>query len=198
MQDLTQKLTLFQYAKAHWRLLMRRQVSTFVGMLLISCSLIFVTTTLASAHSTQILQNKDKCAHILVHLHNNEPAVATCLDAAKDPSSAAPFTSTTGCNTNSLELYVDSTVINATASICFIGTGYANMSDYYGPWYAPFNWNDTANRYRTGCNSGTFYKDSNGNGAAQPFSRNQAHTFDGQSGRLPIYTLSSLIIITSC
>jgi hypothetical protein len=177
---------------------MKRQISSFIGMLLISCLLVLVTTTLVSAHSTQSSQNKDGCAHLLVHLHSNKLATATCLDTGKSSSGVTPFTTTTGCNTNSLELYVDSTAINITASICFIGTGYANMSDYYGPWYAPFNWNDTANRYRTGCNSGTFYKDSNGNGTAQPFSSNQAHTFDGQSGRLPIYTLSSLRIVTSC
>jgi hypothetical protein len=175
---------------------MKKLFSKFIGAMLLSFICIFAFSTLVSAHPFPRPHNQSGCAHLLVHLQGSKSAITTCLDATTSSSSVTPFTSTVGCMNNTLEL--DTFTALATESICFIGTGYANMSDYIGPWYATFNWNDAALNYKTGCNSGTFYSDSNGNGIQQPFSPHEEHDFDGQSGRLPALTLSSLRITSSC
>jgi hypothetical protein len=175
---------------------MKKLLSKFIGAMLINCICIYVFSTLASAHSFSKPHNQSGCAHLLVHLQGSKSATTTCLDAITGLSSVTPFTSTVGCTSNSLEL--DAYAVGITSTICFIGTGYANMSDYTGPWYLPVTWNDEAVHYKTGCNSGTFYIDSNGNGTQQPFSPREERDFDGQSGRLPAHTLSSLIITSSC
>ncbi|GER90747.1 hypothetical protein KDW_49090 [Dictyobacter vulcani] len=77
-------------------------------------------------------------------------------------------------------------------SICFVGTGFVNMTSFsVNPFW---NWNDQASSYGTGCLDGIFYTNTNGWGQSQPFTMKTTGNFDGYAGHLPNDALSSIYI----
>lgn len=75
------------------------------------------------------------------------------------------------------------------------------MGSYCGPapWGCSWNWNDKASSYQPGCSPGTFYKDIGQEGQYQNFlARGYRENFDGQAGRLPNDSLSSVYLASSC
>jgi len=121
-----------------------------------------------------------------VHLNGNQPPTITCLTLDTVGSD---------CSSSTLSLRATDG-FNMDYYLCFLGTGFVNLTDY--PWGIGSNWDNRANWYGTGCNTGTFFADSNGSGTKQTFSPGVQANFDGQNGRLPFATLSSLQITSSC
>ncbi|GHO70493.1 hypothetical protein KSC_093850 [Ktedonobacter sp. SOSP1-52] len=103
--------------------------------------------------------------------------------------------------TGALKIYSDANYEGS--MICFIGTGWADMTQYWIFW--PGNWNDQASSFYGGCNSGTFYQNVNtsthtGWGNSQNFSGvySGEGNFDGLNGHLPNDSLSAIYISSSC
>lgn len=153
---------------------------------------LFIMALPASAHTNTVTAKartlQTSCHKLLVQLHGTQSATSTCLDGRD--------TGKVDCgNRNALVIWADA---NQTGwSICFEGAGFANMTSYgVGFWW---NWNDQASSYAAGCSSGTFYKDINGGGQQQNFNPYpEQNNFDGQSGRLPNDSLSSLQLNSNC
>jgi hypothetical protein len=139
------------------------------------------------------------CTVLQVQLHGSQPATSTCLSKGKMTQKKGlrqPFVNVTQCSQAALEITAD---INGNGfTICFIGSGFANMTDYCGP--SPFclswQWNDKASYFSSGCSGGVFYTDINGNGAAQLFHPYEASNFP--FGNIPNDSLSSLQLSNSC
>lgn len=167
-------------------------VAVIAIALAFSASALLTPDAHASASTPQ--RHSSNCAVQMVYLHGTNPPTVQCLRQKIAPG-LAPDIATTQCSNRALALRA-STQGAGDEYICFIGTGFVNLTDFYRAW--PYTWNDSANWYGPGCNYGVFYIDINGNGTHQNFVAGTAHNFDGQNGRLPAYTLSSLRIDTSC
>ena len=104
------------------------------------------------------------CEHLLVHLRGNEPPLTTCLDA-QHPKSVSIT-----CDDYSLVLYWDANFSGAT--LCFSGSGWANLTDYCAPIYLGGclqNWNDKTSSFESHDTPGTFYYNTDLNGPALSF-----------------------------
>ena len=142
--------------------------------------------------------NTQNCFVLQVTLHGSQPATSTCVVQGKaqlTSGTVQPTTYVTGCSNAALTIYADHNQSGWT--ICFIGDGFVNMTDYSGP--APFfawNWNDNASSFRAGCASGTFYTDTNGNGGQSDFDPHQRGDFP--FGNIWDDSLSSIQIYGNC
>src|SRR5579883_2738029 len=174
-----------------------KTVIRFLGIFCILALTLLVAPYTVSAHSINSKPFSNTCLHLLVTLHGNGPATSQCLDKVSHPQSVNPDTSVTDCGPSVLRIYWDQNQNGYLGEICFIGTGFVNMTEYYGPWYNYKNWNDQASSYQTQCTTGSFFADTNGNGARQIFSYSQVGNFDGQNGHLQNDTLSSIQISNS-
>lgn len=149
----------------------------------------------ASAHT----QTPQAACHILVvHLHGTAPATMSCF---KKQGSAGQITTNNACPTyGALKIYSDANYEGSI--ICFLGTGFANMGDYWLAW--PFvSWNDQASSFNAGCNRGTLYVNAGINGqppisgAFEPFGLWAQNNLDGQNLRIPNDSLSSVQITST-
>ncbi|GHO47042.1 hypothetical protein KSX_52050 [Ktedonospora formicarum] len=103
--------------------------------------------------------------------------------------------------TGALKIYSDANYQGS--MICFIGTGWADLTQYWLFW--PVSWNDQASSFYGGCNNGTFYQNVDKNthtgwGNSQSFggAYNWGGNFDGLNGHLPNDSLSAILITSSC
>lgn len=176
---------------------MKRFLLTTLALLALSLAF-FIAALPASAHaatrSTQASSHHAVCHTLLVTLHGTAPATMSCRDRTSNPISPR-ITTNNACGTyGALKLYQDSGFEGNT--LCFLGTGFANMTDYWIFW--PFtSWNDQVSSYNAGCNDGAFYANTGGTGQTQSFSQWASANLDGQSGRLPNDSLSSLQIFST-
>jgi hypothetical protein len=154
----------------------------------------FLVAPNAWANTQTFPTRLDQCVVQMVYLHGKQPPTLQCLKREQPSGQGSINTSTTDCTDQALALRGTDDL--GDLYLCFLGTGFVNLTDY--SWRGILTWNDAANWYGTGCNTGTFYSDTNGNGTQQNFSPGIQHTFDGQGGRLPSLTLSSLRISSSC
>jgi len=176
---------------------------------LASFVVIFIAAIPASAHASlsplvksinPVTRLELRCSHLLVHLNGKRTPLTKCLDHQKP--NAKPFTYVTDCGAHTL--FISQDYYGGGATICFIGSGFANMTDYWGPWYNHFNWNDQASYYAPGCSGGDFFADINGQGMRQSFVPYEYHhNFDGGtsfSGQRVLNndTLSSLSLSSNC
>lgn len=186
---------------AHW-LAWRR----FAGISLLFLAA-FVRSAQASAASPVATSSRmvatQPCHTLYVRLNGSQPTVNRCLDGETpvDGSTLGIGPDTyldSGCNASALWIYADSNLSGD--RICFRGSGSVNMGDYtYNcSGFLCYSWNDVASSYYSGCSGGTFYVDANTSGTSQPFGSYISHNFDGQSGRLPNDTLSSLRLNSNC
>jgi hypothetical protein len=155
----------------------------------------FLVVPNARANTRTSPTQLDHCIVQMVYLHGEQPPTLQCLRQEQPSGQVSIKISTTDCSNQALALRGTDNL--GDLYLCFIGTGFVNLTDY--SWrIVGGNWDNSANWYGTGCNTGTFYADTNGNGTQQNFSPGVQHTFDGQEGRLPSLTLSSLRISSSC
>ncbi|WP_338254124.1 hypothetical protein [Dictyobacter halimunensis] len=109
-----------------------------------------------------------------------------------------PHTYITGCSTSAFELY-DSPGWGGN-TICFIGSGFVNLTDYCAHWfgnaYCTNSWNDNAASFWSGCSTGTMYSDINGGGGSQRFDIYEKGNFS--YGNIQNYSLSSLKLDSNC
>jgi hypothetical protein len=134
---------------------------------------------------------QQSCTVLLVELHGSQPPTSTCEQTVQPDN-----IDTTGCGDSALKLYADHNFTGWT--LCFIGQGFANLDDYCGP--APvgclWHWNDQTSSFSSGCSSGTFYTDKNGNGTAANFGTWVKQDFP--FGGIPDDQLSSLKLDDNC
>jgi len=104
------------------------------------------------------------CQTLEVHLYGVLPAATTCLDGnttTTSPKTAGlitPDTSTSSCVTKALWIWENAN--ESGAEICFIGSGFANMTDYrHCGIILCYSWNDAASSFYTGCSQVTFHVD---------------------------------------
>ncbi|GHO49193.1 hypothetical protein [Ktedonospora formicarum] len=170
----------------------------------------------ASAHSTAkplnaALRPSDPCGHRLVHLHGKDAPTITCFDNSKQE--VQPNIGLGNCDSAEVTIWWDTSFTGD--YLCFVGNGFANLTDYAPAWYnVPLchctSWNDQASGFSLhGCAltglpqsgnpdyPGYFAKDSNGNGQKQYFKDNiskSAKDFTGINGVLANDSLSSIYI----
>lgn len=172
-----------------------RRILQSLGVAFLLC-LTFATTTIPSYAASKITTQKPSatCHQLLVYLHGNAPATSKCLDQTHT-GVIQNTTTDNGCTSYDLKIYSDPNYQGS--MICFIGTGFVNMTQYWLFW--PVTWNDQASSFYGGCTTGTFYTNTNGWGQTQNFGQYAGEgNFDGQNGDLPDNTLSSISIATSC
>ena len=165
-----------------------------LAIVVFSCMLI-TPNTHVSAQGTPS-PTKNYCVVQMVHLNGKNPPTTTCLRQSVPPGQVI-LAAGSDCSSSTLtlggaDLYGD-------LELCFLGTGFVNLTDYV--WRVPLvggTWDNRAQWYSTGCNSGTFYADINGSGTLQKFGTGEEANFDGQNGRLSNLTLSSFQITSSC
>lgn len=141
-----------------------------------------------------VRQLRQAGCHVLeVTLHGNASPTAKCSLVVASSSAATPYTLATTCaSANDLKIYQDAFQKSTGAVICFSGTGFINMTDYWINWFQ--SWNDQASSWSSGKWQGAFYKDISGEGVSQNFNWFSTGEFDGQNGALPNDSLSSLKI----
>ncbi|HEX4206460.1 MAG TPA: hypothetical protein VHZ51_20125 [Ktedonobacteraceae bacterium] len=127
----------------------------------------------------------------MVYLHGNNPSTEKCLKQGLVSGKATPFTYTTGCSSSALAIETTDGSYQG-HYLCFLGTGFVNLTDYIYIW--PFSWNDLADYAGTGCNYGVFYQDINGNGSQEDFNPGHQIFFGSTPGSLPYKSLSSFEI----
>lgn len=172
---------------------MKKLIFKALGVFLMCLLAMAIHTNIASAHSLQSSTTQG-CGHLVVYLHDTSPATSKCLDTVQSSQSASPDTNVTQCGPDSLHIFDNINLDASDGDVCFIGTGFINMTDVPGPWWwGPLSWNDKASSYETNCTGGTFYSDINGNGSHQTFLSGEFGNFNG-SPRLNNDTLSSFII----
>lgn len=184
--------------------LLRLAIAMFVAL-----NLVVVTTRSIEAHALSlplkqqnhaISKAKDprpQCTHLMVYLHGSKPSTWKCLD-----SRTHPFIYATDCSYSTLYL-VNYSSTNWT--LCFLGNGSVNMTDFCGPWWVGgclVNWNDQADYYTTGCSPVYFYSDINEGGTESFAPGHSSHAFNGgwngYGNTLYDNTLSSLVLTSSC
>jgi hypothetical protein len=178
---------------------MQKLAPRLVLVFFVFVSVFFVTVLPVSAHtvskmSAKVVGPQIMCGHLQVYLHGASSATTKCLDRKGGPD-IAPVP----CDDNSLIIWADAYYTGWT--ICFKGYGATDMTSYCGP--APvgclWNWNDQASSYAPGCSGGTFYSDIGQEGQQQHFyGHDPKNNFDGQNGRLPNDTLSSVFLPSAC
>src|SRR5579885_1794907 len=163
-----------------------------------------VCANIASAHSSQLFTPQG-CRHPIVYLHDTSPTTSKCMDTPQrsphgSSATMIPYTNVTNCGPQSLHLFNNINFDASNGDVCFVGTGFINLTDIQGPWWwGPFvSWNDKASSYQTNCTQGTFYADINGNGSHQAFASRQSANFDGVDFKLNNDTLSSFDITSQC
>jgi hypothetical protein len=164
----------------------------YLAALAVTIFISFVAIPYTHASSKNV-PSPNCCSIELVHLHGSNPPDITCLKREGSSGKISPNTYGSDCSSTTLELYGSDVL--GTLTLCFLGTGFINLTDYIWRFW-PQTWNDKAYHYRTGCNYGTFFADTNGAGTQQGFNPNQNADFVGHS--LRAYTLSSFSITSSC
>lgn len=145
---------------------------TTLRVSLLLCCILFTFAPLGIAQAapkTSSSNPQQSCSVLQVELHGSQPATSTCLQSGKTASTSgtvSPNTVVTGCSSHALELYSDPDYSGYT--ICFIGSGFVNMTDYCGPLPVGclWNWNDAASSFWLGCSPVMFYTDTNGGGGS--------------------------------
>jgi hypothetical protein len=103
------------------------------------------------------------CEHLLVHLRGSASPLTTCLDSVPASNSVRhPASISITCDDYSLVLYWDANFSGPT--LCFSGSGWANLTDYCAPIYLGGclqNWNDKTSSFISHDTPGAFYKDIN-------------------------------------
>ena len=116
-----------------------------------------------------------------------------------------PFTGTDQCSFSSLELVDWQPFSDIT--ICFLGSGHTNLTDFCQPITPCFgglgSWNDIADHYTVGCSKAHFFVDVDEKGASQFANPHEDHDFDEQatpsgSHALKQDTVSSISLDTGC
>ena len=133
------------------------------------------------------------CRTLEVTLHGSDNPTLKCQDRTVSRLGVTPYTLATTCaSANDLKIYQDAGQHSTGAVICFSGTGFINMTDYWVNWFQ--SWNDQASSWSSGKWEGVFYKDISGEGVYQNFPWLETGEFDGQNGALPNDSLSSFKI----
>lgn len=160
-------------------------------------SILITPPAYAKSQAAMPQASSHSCAVTMVYLHGANPPTTTCLKQSQSSGLITPDTYGSDCSNQTLALR--STDQYGDQYLCFLGTGFVNLTDYvWRTWWPYSTWNDAADWYGTGCNTGVFFADVNGNGTRQTFGPGRQVNFDGQSGRLPDRTLSSFRIDVSC
>lgn len=149
---------------------------------------------------------RPQCAHLQVYLNGpinwvcRDQQVASMLHTKNGVNSniVQPGIVAVGCDANSLVIWADTGFSGWT--ICFKGFGSTDMTSYCGPapWGCAWNWNDNASSFATGCSFASFFKDIGDSGQQENANAFQRQNFDGQNGRLPNDTLSSVFQGVDC
>lgn len=162
-----------------WQVWHRRGVAVLLALILVGA----LTTQVAQAapiHSTTSPhtvvpvagQFRESCYRLRVQLNGNQTPTATCLLKEKPkPGDITPNISETTCNTTDMQLFEDANYAGTAAEICFAGTGYTNLNNYWIFW--PFTtWAEVVSSYKTGKWTGHF---SGGDNDAAPYYGLQDH-----------------------
>jgi hypothetical protein len=136
------------------------------------------------------------CRTLEVQLHGTQPATTTCLDrqttspaGVVTPQIYEPIRCS---STDELDLYSDA---NWTGyHMCLIGSGTANLGDYY-PYHAG-TWDNKASSYYTGCSPVTFYTNVNRTGYS--ISEPAYHAGNFTPGTVGNDTLTSVYLSSNC
>lgn len=96
----------------------------FLGIVLATT----ICTNIASAHSSQS-STQQGCGHLIVYLHGTSPTTSKCMDASQSSQHAIPYTSVSDCGPSSLHLYNNANFDASNGDVCFIGTGFINLTD---------------------------------------------------------------------
>lgn len=138
----------------------------------------------------------------MVYLHGSNAPTSKCLD--RHGRNATPFIYVTDCSYSALELV---NISKDDWTICFIGSGNTNMTDYCAPIWAGGclvpSWNDQADNYQTGCSDVFFYADINESGTVQYARPHEGWSFNGgtsPSGQHTLFdnSLSSITLLNNC
>ncbi|GCF11349.1 hypothetical protein KDI_49130 [Dictyobacter arantiisoli] len=163
-----------------------RILSLSIATLVIT--LIFFTSSTSNVHASSkpSVPHLEHCAVELVHLNGSNAPTVECLRPEKTAGQIIPNTYGTDCTSQALLLQAQDN--NGTLQICFLGTGFINLTDYTWRFW-PNTWNDRPTYYQSGCTRGIFYSDINGQGSTQNFGQYES----GSLGTVQ-YTLSSFYI----
>lgn len=116
---------------------------------------------LHAAHAMAMhgLSSGNSCHTTKVVLNENNPPSISCVDSA---AGAGPDTSQTGCNNG--DLFVYDSPSGGGNRVCFSGSGSVDLNRI--PWGLCCNadWNDRAESYSAGNQSGKFYYDTGDSG----------------------------------
>lgn len=116
------------------------------------------------------------CGHLIVNLHGTAPASSICADGATS-GSVSPNVSVL-CASGALRIYQNGGL--GGYSICFAGTGTADMTNYTMP--NGNNWNDRASSARTGSRYVVFWSDTAERGRSDSVAlTNYTFAFDSSS-----------------
>jgi|SRR5579883_2256684 hypothetical protein len=186
---------------------MRRSLINILCVLIVVFA--FLLLAVPSAKANVLTTNDDprpKCGHLQIYLNGpinwvcRDQQVASILQNKNGVNSsiANPGIVAVTCDANSLVIWADTGFSGWT--ICFKGAGSTDMTSYCGPapWGCTWNWNDNASSFATGCSPASFYKDIGDSGQREGENSFQRQNFDGQNGRLPNDTLSSVSQPASC
>ena len=131
------------------------------------------------------------CYALKVHLHGNDPATVTCV-VTREQAAVAPDTVDKGCgDSNLLQLYENDNY--GGARICFFGTGFANLADYW-IWVLARNWDEEMTSFKTGRMTGRFFWYSNGGAPTYNYSQGQSNPNIGSTWNDEVSSIS----IDSC
>jgi hypothetical protein len=155
----------------------------------------FAQNTAAKAIHPGVTSATTSCQNLEVHLYGTLPAKTTCL-VASTAGGITPDTTIASCSTiDALWLYWNAN--ESGAEICFIGYGWANLTDWAScNAVACYNWNDQTSSFITGCAPVDFFTDINGGG-----SQVDAVAFERRNfplGSVGNDTLSSVHLLSSC
>ncbi len=162
--------------------------------------LIFAQLSVAQAapKEASLTNQQQNCPVLLVELHGSQPPTKTCKQTGKvlNPPKGTIRIDVTGCGSDALELYSNHNFTGDT--VCFIGQGFANMTDYCRPFPVGciWSWNDYTSSFSAGCSSGSFYTDKNGNGGYATFTDHISQDFP--VGGVPDKQVSSLMLNSNC
>ncbi len=150
---------------------LRRTVVAF-SLALVLVAMLFGVNVMQAEQASAAPLGGTSCYALKVYLHGNNPATVTCV-VTQEQAATAPDTVDKGCgDSNLLQLYENDNY--GGARICFFGTGFANLTDYW-IWVGVRNWNDEMTSFKTGRMTGRFFWDINGGPPTYNYSQGQSN-----------------------